>query len=89
MAPDSWKSLYKNLINQVKSGIITEARLNKAVTRVLAVKDRLGLLDNRKPHEFKENYLGIKAHRDIARQAVRESLVLLKNNNNVLHEFLT
>ena len=84
MAPDSWKSLYKNLIDQVKSGNITEVRLNEAVTRVLAVKDRLGLLDNRKPHEFKENYLGVKPHRDIARQAVRESLVLLKNNNNVL-----
>lgn len=84
MAPDSWKSLYKNLIDQAKSSIITEARLNEAVTRVLAVKDRLGLLDQRKPHEFKENYLGAESHRNIARQAVRESLVLLKNNNNVL-----
>ena len=44
----------------------------------------MGLFEGRKPHEFKENYLGKDSHRDIARQAVRESLVLLKNNNNLL-----
>ena len=36
------------------------------------------------PHEFKENYLGHPKHIALARQAVRESLVLLKNNNRLL-----
>ena len=84
MAPDSWKDLHRNLIRQVNSGEITTERLDNAVRKILEVKLRLGLFEGRKPHEFKENYLGKDSHRDIARQAVRESLVLLKNNNNLL-----
>jgi beta-glucosidase len=44
----------------------------------------MGLLDERKPHAFETNYLGHPKHIDLARQAVRESLVLLKNNSQVL-----
>ncbi len=44
----------------------------------------MGLLDGRVPHEFKGNYLGHPDHLALARQAVRESLVLLKNNNQML-----
>lgn len=84
MAPDSWKNLHRNLIKQIKSGEISEKRLNEAVSRILETKARLGLFDGRKPHEFDKNYLGVKEHRDTARQAVRESLVLLKNNNSIL-----
>jgi len=73
-----------NTIQQVKSGEISEIRLDDAVRSILKVKSRLGLFDGRVPHEFKENFLGHPRHIALARQAVRESLVLLKNNNKFL-----
>jgi beta-glucosidase len=84
MVPENWKDLLRNTIKQVKSGEIPESRLDEAVRNILTVKSRLGLLNGRIPHEFKENYLGHPDHIALARQAVRESLVLLKNNNNLL-----
>jgi beta-glucosidase len=84
MVPDEWKLLYKNTLNQVKQGIIDESRLDDAVRKILTVKFKTGLLDGRKPHEYSSNNIGSVKHRQIARQAVRESMVLLKNNENVL-----
>ena len=84
MAPEDWKELLSNTIAQVKSGEIPTSRLDDAVIRILRVKSRMGLLDERKPHAFETNYLGHPKHIDLARQAVRESLVLLKNNSQVL-----
>jgi len=84
MVPEDWKLLLKNTIRQVKSGEISSERLDDAVKRILTVKSRMGLLDGRVPHEFKGNYLGHPDHLALARQAVRESLVLLKNNNQML-----
>ena len=84
MAPDEWKSLYENTLIQVKNGDISIERLNEAVKNILSVKYLLGMFDERKPHIYPHNYIGDGAHREIARQAVRESIVLLKNNNNTL-----
>ena len=84
MVPENWKNLLRNTIRQVKSGEILETRLDEAVRNILTVKSRLGLFNGRVPHEFKENYLGDPKHIALARQAVRESLVLLKNNNKLL-----
>ncbi|MDA7735283.1 exo 1,3/1,4-beta-D-glucan glucohydrolase [Gammaproteobacteria bacterium] len=84
MAPDEWKLLYSNTLRQVKEGIISEERLNQAVKNILSVKYLLGMFDGRKPHEYPFNYIGDASHKDIARQAVRESIVLLKNNNKTL-----
>jgi len=84
MVPTEWEALYWNTLEQVKSGVISLERLDDAVRRILSVKKHLGLFDGRKPHEYKNNYIDDKSHRDIARQAVRESIVLLKNNNNIL-----
>ena len=84
MAPEDWKILLKNTIAQVQSGVIPLERLNDAVTRILRVKARMGLLNGRKPHAFSENFLGHPRHVELARQAVRESLVLLKNNKQTL-----
>ena len=84
MVPENWKDLLRNTIRQVKSGEISETRLDDAVRNILKVKSRLGLFNGRVPHEFKENYLGDPKHMALARQAVRESLVLLKNNNQLL-----
>ena len=88
MAPDSWRGLYTNTLAQVKSGIIPESRLDDAVRRILRAKLHYGLFDEKRPSERalagRTDLLGSAEHRAIARQAVRESLVLLKNENGVL-----
>ncbi|MBS0226457.1 MAG: exo 1,3/1,4-beta-D-glucan glucohydrolase [Proteobacteria bacterium] len=88
MAPDSWKGFYESTVAAVKAGTISRARLDDAVRRVLRVKFRLGLFSAGKPSMRavggKFELLGSPEHRAIARQAVRESLVLLKNNHALL-----
>ncbi|MEO9078306.1 MAG: glycoside hydrolase family 3 N-terminal domain-containing protein, partial [Rhodanobacter sp.] len=88
MAPDSWRGLYKNTLAEVKSGVIPMSRLDDAVSRILRVKLRLGLFDKGSPSSqvsANPSYaLGSPAHRAIARRAVRESLVLLKNHDGIL-----
>ncbi|MBY6213050.1 glycoside hydrolase family 3 C-terminal domain-containing protein [Microbulbifer agarilyticus] len=89
MAPDpNWRELYKNTLAEAKSGEISPARLDDAVRRILRVKLRAGLfeagLPSTRPHAGDESLIGAAEHRAIARQAVRESLVLLKNNDQLL-----
>ena len=84
MAPDEWRPLYENTLYQVRNGEISIERLDEAVRNILSVKYLLGMFDGRKPHLYPYNYIGDDNHRSIARQAVRESIVLLKNNNNTL-----
>jgi beta-glucosidase len=88
MAPDGWRELHANTVAQVRSGEIPAARLDDAVRRVLRVKLRAGLDHEGRPsaRRFAGSYalLGAPAHRAVARQAVRESLVLLKNRNHLL-----
>ncbi len=85
---DAWKPLYENTIAQVKSGEIAQTRIDDAVSRILRVKLRAGIFDKPSPEKRnlsgKTELIGAKAHRDVAQQAVRESLVLLKNNENLL-----
>ena len=88
MAPDSWKGIYENTLAQVKSGEISQERLDDAVRRILRAKIKGGLFTLGAPKDRAiaghwEN-LGKPEHRAIARQAVRESLVLLKNNGSLL-----
>ena len=88
MAPDSWKGLYASTLQQVKNGTISMERLNDAVRRILRVKLASGIFEKGAPssrtNAGDENILGLPENRSIARQAVRESMVLLKNNNQVL-----
>lgn len=88
MAPESWRELYENTLAQVKSGDIPRDRLEDAVRRILRVKFRLGLFEKPAPSKrpLAGNYalLGAPEHLALARQAVRESLVLLKNQSNLL-----
>ena len=84
MAPDSWKPLYASTLAQVKSGEIPMARLDEAVRRILRVKVKTGLFNDSRPVEGHINELGSPAHRALAREAVRKSLVLLKNEGSVL-----
>jgi len=84
MAPDSWRELFDHTLAQVRSGEIASARLDDAVRRILRVKLKLGLFETQRPWEGRLELLGSNEHRAIAREAVRKSLVLLKNNGHVL-----
>lgn len=88
MAPDSWRGLYDATLAQVKAGTIPMARLDDAVRRILRVKLQMGLFEQPRPSQRvlggKFELLGAPEHRTVARQAVRESLVLLKNNGGLL-----
>ena len=84
MVPSDWKALYTNTLAQAKSGEILPERLDDAVRRILRVKIRAGLFEHVRPLAGKDGILGNKEHRELAREAVRKSLVLLKNNDNLL-----
>lgn len=88
MAPDSWQALYRNLLVQARAGTITAARLDDAVGRILRVKLRAHLFEEgtplKRPLAGHYELLGSPEHRAVAREAVRESLVLLKNNGGLL-----
>ena len=84
MVPDDWKAFIANTIRQVEDGTIPMSRIDDAVRRILRVKLRAGLFD-RKPSDghFAGNTRAL-VHRELAREAARESLVLLKNERKVL-----
>jgi beta-glucosidase len=88
MAPDSWRGLYENTLTQVQDGTISTERLDDAVRRILRVKLASGIYEKGLPslrmNASDESQLGLAEHRAVARQAVRESMVLLKNNSQTL-----
>ncbi|MCK7479291.1 MAG: glycoside hydrolase family 3 C-terminal domain-containing protein [Candidatus Moduliflexus flocculans] len=66
------------------NGDIPESRVDEAVRRILRVKFALGLFESPMPDTKYRATVRSREHLELARQAVRESLVLLKNENNVL-----
>jgi beta-glucosidase len=88
MAPDSWREMYKNTLAQARSGEIPQARIDDAVRRILRVKAIAGLFQRPAPKQRSDAgdfaRLGSAAHRALAREAVRKSLVLLKNDHRTL-----
>lgn len=80
MAPDSWKGLFDNTVREVRDGTIPMARVDDAVRRILRIKFKSGLFDPARPFETRSNVIGSPEHRALAREAVRKSLVLLKND---------
>ncbi len=88
MVPEEWRPLHASLMTQVGDGTIPMARLDEAVRRILRVKLRMGLFERGRPSSrplaMRPDMLGSPDHRAIARQAVRESLVLLTNRNGLL-----
>lgn len=88
MVPEDWEALYHNTLAQVKSGEISQQRLDEAVARILRVKLRAGVFDAPRPSDRQNagdwSLLAAPEHRAVAREAVRKSLVLLKNENSLL-----
>ena len=85
MVPTEWLAFRNNLIEQVRRGEVSESRIDQAVTRIVDLKQKLGLISRSfDPARQPISVVGSPEHRAIAREAVRRSLVLLKNNNATL-----
>lgn len=84
MEPFSAQQFEQLLLAEVNAGRVSQARIDDAVSRILRAKFELGLFEH--PFASKDNIdqVGSPAHRAIARQAVAESQVLLKNADNAL-----
>lgn len=82
MLPFDYEEFIKNVTRAVRKGDASEARINDAVARILTAKFQMGLFDE-VPEEDTVT-LGSSAHRALAREAVAKSLVLLKNENELL-----
>lgn len=83
MLPFDYKSFVKNVERAVKRGDIPQERIDDAVSRILRAKFALGLFDDADKH-ISLDEIGSKGHRSLARLAVAQSLVLLKNDASVL-----
>jgi beta-glucosidase len=79
MVPNNYQDFITILTGHVNSGLIPMSRIDDAVTRILRVKFTMGLFENPMPDPSLADQLGKQEHRDLAREAVRKSLVLLKN----------
>ena len=78
-------SVYRTIVDQVRSGIIPESELDNAVARVLTAKFRLGLFEN--PYvnpEYAQQITNSPEHRRLALRVAQEAIVLLKNDGNLL-----
>ena len=84
MEPYDWKNTITALNDAVNEELISMNRINDAVRRILTVKYNRGLLDDPLGRLSEEDYFYTTEHQDLAREAVRKSLVLLKNENDVL-----
>jgi len=84
MVPSDYKGFINVMIKAVDEGDIPRSRIDDAVRRILTVKFQLGLFDHPFADAKLSSAVGSGNHRELARRAVRESLVLLKNDNNLL-----
>ncbi|XP_034688500.1 beta-glucosidase BoGH3B-like [Vitis riparia] len=88
MVPYNFTEFLDDLTFQVKNGIIPMARIDDAVKRILRVKFVMGLFENPMADLSLVNQLGSQEHRELAREAVRKSLVLLKNGKSAKNPLL-
>lgn len=84
MEPKAWKDVITNLESLVNANEVPLSRVDDAVKRILIVKFRLGLFEKPYSDSALRSTVGSDAHRAVAREAVRKSLVLLKNDTNTL-----
>lgn len=88
MVTEKWKLCYHHLKTHIQTGRVSMARLDDAVRRILRVKYKAGIFDKPRPAQRilsqPPTCMGSSQHRETAREAVRKSLVLLKNNKDIL-----
>ena len=88
MITSRWKEFIALAKQNVLSGRIPLARIDDAVSRILRVKLLAGMFDKPRPAaremSLDHSSFGSAPHREVAREAVRKSLVMLKNDNGIL-----
>lgn len=88
MITGKWKEFIDHIKKNVKNGRIPIERLDDAVRRILRVKFEFGMFEKPRPAERKlskdTSCFGSQEHREVAREAVRKSLVMLKNDDDIL-----
>jgi beta-glucosidase len=87
MVPDHYKLYINDLKALVTDGTVPMSRIDDAVTRILRVKFAMGMLDPKRSQLADRSLwktFGSPEHRQVGREAVRQSLVVLKNDNHVL-----
>ncbi|KAJ6757489.1 hypothetical protein OIU74_026697 [Salix koriyanagi] len=82
MVPNNYKEFIDGLTSHVKNKVIPMSRIDDAVKRILQVKFVMGLFENPLADRSLVNEIGSQEHRELAREAVRKSLVLLKNGES-------
>jgi beta-glucosidase len=83
-------SVYRTLLDQVKQGLVPEWQIDRAVSRMLYAKFRLGLFDN--PYvdpDYAQRVTNSEEHRQLAVKTAQEAIVLMKNEGNLLPLDLT
>ena len=84
MVPDKYQTFIDNLTKAAHNGDVPLERIDDAVRRILTAKFQLGLFERPLAEKSRLSLIGCDEHREIAREAVRESLVLLKNDGQTL-----
>ncbi len=84
MVPFEYQRFITTLTEAVEKGDVSQERIDDAVTRILRAKFELGLFENPSVDDTYLPKVGCAEHRAVAREAVRKSAVLLKNEGNVL-----
>ncbi len=82
--PNNYVEFITDLKKLVAEGHVSQARIDDAVRRILRIKFEMGLFKNPYTDPALTADIGSIAHREVARQCVRESLVLLKNDNKTV-----
>ncbi|KAJ7971913.1 Beta-glucosidase [Quillaja saponaria] len=82
MVPYNYTEFIDGLTSEVKNQIIPMSRIDDAVKRILRVKFIMDLFENPLADTSLVNQLGSQEHRELARESVRKSLVLLKNGES-------
>ncbi|MFW6695630.1 glycoside hydrolase family 3 protein [Streptomyces sp. MAR4 CNX-425] len=84
MVSRDYRGVHRAIVEGVESGDIPRKRVDDAVRRILDVKERLGLFDDPFTDPALTAEVGSPAHRAVAREAVRASQVLLRNEGGAL-----
>jgi beta-glucosidase len=87
MVPQKYREFFDTLLGLVKEGRVQMSRIDDAVRRILRVKFAMGLMDKQRNHmadKSLQKSFGSAEHRQVARESVRQSLVLLKNDKRAL-----